>query len=91
MNLLKKWRNNKDIEPSLTSTNNQKSVLSNIQLNDYPDLKKQMKLINSTSDDLVIIKTYQPFVKDGINEIVTVFYDNVLAVPSLKMIIEERT
>ncbi|MER2261743.1 MAG: globin-coupled sensor protein [Psychrobacillus sp.] len=62
-----------------------------IQLELYPELKKQMKLIGLGKDDIRMIHTFQPYVEKGINDIVSVFYEQVLAVPSLRAIIEERT
>lgn len=62
-----------------------------IQLELYPELKKQMKLIGLDKDDIRMIHTFQPYVEKGINDIVSVFYEQVLSVPSLREIIEERT
>lgn len=62
-----------------------------IQLELYPELKKQMKLIGLDKDDIRMIPTFQPYVEKGINDIVSVFYEQVLSVPSLREIIEERT
>lgn len=56
-----------------------------------PELEKQMKLIGIQEDDLRKLKSYQPFVVAGVQDITEVFYHNVLAIPSLRKIIEERT
>lgn len=56
-----------------------------------PELEKQMKLIGIQEDDLRKLKSYQPFVVAGVQDITEVFYQNVLAIPSLRKIIEERT
>lgn len=56
-----------------------------------PELEKQMKLIGLQEDDFHRLKSYQRFIIDGIEEIAEVFYKNVLAIPSLRKIIEERT
>lgn len=56
-----------------------------------PELEKQMKLIGIQEEDLRILKSYQPFVVAGVQDITEVFYHNVLAIPSLRKIIEERT
>lgn len=56
-----------------------------------PELEKQMKLIGIQEEDLRILKSYQPFVVAGVQDITEVFYQNVLAIPSLRKIIEERT
>ncbi|TQR14761.1 chemotaxis protein [Psychrobacillus soli] len=50
-----------------------------------------MKLIGLTKQDLSQIISFQPHVTKGIMDIVSVFYEQVLAVPSLRQIIEERT
>jgi len=62
-----------------------------IDLHTYPELKKQMELIGFTSQDMADVKSFQPYIKAGIDEIVSVFYEKVLEVPSLQLIIEERT
>ena len=62
-----------------------------IQLHSYPELKKQMDLIGLTKEDIRLINTFQPYVEKGINDIVSVFYEQVLSVPSLRKIIEDRT
>ena len=62
-----------------------------LALESMPELEKQMKLIGIGQDDLRKIKSYQPYVATGIQEVAEVFYRNVLAIPSLRKIIEERT
>lgn len=62
-----------------------------INIHIHSDLKKQIHLIDLAPQDLAILKSFQPYVREHINEIVTVFYDKVFAVPSLRQIIEERT
>lgn len=62
-----------------------------IELTSMPELEKQMRLIGIKEDDLRKLNFYQPFVVAGIQDVVEVFYRNVLAVPSLRKIIEERT
>ena len=62
-----------------------------VDLHTHPELKKQMDLINLTTHDLAFIKSLQPIVSSHINEVVSVFYDRVLAVPALRQIIEERS
>jgi len=91
MNRITKWRANWRVNKSETVQVNLPVSLSTIKLNAYPELKKQMELIDLTSHDLVLIKSFQPYVAEGIDEIVSVFYDKVLVVPSLRIIIEERT
>ncbi|KOS66230.1 chemotaxis protein [Lysinibacillus contaminans] len=62
-----------------------------IELTSMPELEKQMKLIGIQEDDLRRLKSFQPFVVAGIQEVAEVFYRNVLEIPSLRKIIEERT
>ncbi|MEK4386716.1 globin-coupled sensor protein [Solibacillus sp. FSL W7-1464] len=62
-----------------------------IQFASMPELEQQMKLIGIDEKNLRYIKSYQPAITAGVSEITDVFYENVLAVPSLKKIIEERT
>ncbi|MCM3744772.1 globin-coupled sensor protein [Sporosarcina luteola] len=62
-----------------------------IELQAYPELKKQLDLIEFTLKDLAILHTYQPIIRERIDDIVAVFYEKVLSVPSLRRIIEERT
>lgn len=62
-----------------------------IQFTSMPELEQQMKLIGIDENNLRYIKSYQPAITAGVSEITDVFYENVLAVPSLKKIIEERT
>lgn len=75
---------------SIQSTLQMSSIQAVIDLHSYPELEKQMKLIDFTVGDVALLHTYQSVVKDRIGEIVTVFYDNVLAVPTLRKIIESR-
>lgn len=62
-----------------------------IKLEHMPELQKQMNLIGMTEEDFRRLKSFQPFIEDGIEEITAVFYEQVLAVPSLREIIEQRT
>ncbi|KAA0966037.1 chemotaxis protein [Sporosarcina sp. ANT_H38] len=91
MNQLFKWRN-RSVEVATQSEQAEASqYIPKIDLHTYPELEKQMKLIGFTTQDLAIVKSFQPFIKEGIDEIVSVFYEKVLAVPSLRLIIDERT
>ncbi len=62
-----------------------------INLQVFPELQLQMELIGLTHEDLKRIQTFQPYVERGIHKIVSVFYERVLAIPSLRKIIEDRT
>ncbi|WOV87337.1 globin-coupled sensor protein [Sporosarcina oncorhynchi] len=75
-----------------TQTSTQSAVMQAVvDLQNYPELEKQMKLIDFTVGDVALLHTYQTTIKNRIDEVVTVFYNNVLAVPSLQTIIESRT
>ena len=91
MSKLFKWLEKKPGD--LLAQNQKAKTLNpiNIELSRHPDMQRQIKLINLTSEDLMLIKSFQPHVENGVEEVATVFYDNVLAVPSLRKIIEERT
>lgn len=62
-----------------------------IDIHHIPELNQQMKLIGINEEDLRKLKSYQPYIKAGITDITDVFYKSVLAVPTLKIMIEERT
>ncbi|WP_318616900.1 globin-coupled sensor protein [Sporosarcina sp. YIM B06819] len=91
MNRLLKW-GRKSTEESEPSKRFEKSlVIPKVDLHTYPELKKQMELIGFTVQDMAVVKSFQPIIKDGIDEITSVFYEKVLAVESLRLIIEQRT
>ncbi|MBD8032164.1 globin-coupled sensor protein [Solibacillus merdavium] len=56
-----------------------------------PELEQQMKLIGIQEENLRQIKSYQPYIAEGVSTITDVFYESVLAISSLREIIEERT
>ncbi|WP_336046375.1 globin-coupled sensor protein [Solibacillus ferritrahens] len=56
-----------------------------------PELEQQMKLIGIQEENLWQIKSYQPYIAEGVSTITDVFYESVLAISSLREIIEERT
>lgn len=78
-------------ESQISELDKQPSSIAKIDLHTYPELKKQMELIGFTAQDMAVIKSFQPYIKVGIDEIASVFYEKVLEVPSLRLIIEERT
>lgn len=83
-----KWKNRVgEAEKKLV----QPTVEATIDLRTYPELEKQLELINFTVQDLMRLHTYQRIVRGNIDEIVAVFYKNVLSVPTLRKIIEDRT
>lgn len=62
-----------------------------IAFTNMPELAQQMKFIGIQENDLRQIKSYQQFIIVGIEEITDVFYQNVMLIPSLRKIIEDRT
>lgn len=62
-----------------------------IAFTNMPELAQQMKFIGIQENDLRRIKSYQQFIIAGIEEITDVFYQNVMLIPSLRKIIEDRT
>ena len=64
---------------------------ASVQLDSYPELKNQMDLIGLTTEDLSIAKSVKPLVQEHIEEVVSAFYEKVLAVPRLRKIIEEHS
>jgi len=84
--LFRRWNRREDIQEL-----NNISREPKLELRKYPELQLQMELIGLTSDDLHRIQSFQPHVEKGIEEIVSVFYERVLEIPSLRKIIEERT
>ncbi len=91
MNRLINWVKNNAEESRKSELVKQPLSIAKIDLHAYPELKKQMELIGFTAQDMAVVKSFQPYIKDGIDEISSVFYEKVLEVPSLKLIIEERT
>ncbi|OCA88900.1 globin-coupled sensor protein [Pseudobacillus wudalianchiensis] len=88
MNTFFKWKSKRE-EPAKSEPVT--TPMPTIDLYTHPELQKQMELIHLTQRDLTFIHSLQPIVKNRINEIVSVFYDRVLAVPSLRQIIEEHS
>ena len=84
--LFRRWNRREDIQEL-----NNISREPKLELRKYPELQLQMELIGLTSDDLHRIQSFQLHVEKGIEEIVSVFYERVLEIPSLRKIIEERT
>ncbi|WP_432362284.1 protoglobin domain-containing protein [Sporosarcina sp. UB5] len=69
----------------------QTEIQAVIELQAYPELKRQLDLIDFKLQDLAVLHTYQPIIRERMDDIVSVFYEKVLSVPSLRKIIEERT
>ncbi|WNB91481.1 globin-coupled sensor protein [Bacillus sp. NEB1478] len=55
------------------------------------DWHKQLKMISMTKEDLVIIKSLQPLIKENIEQIVSQFYKNIEYVPGLLEIIQKHS
>lgn len=62
-----------------------------VQLDSYPELRNQMNLIGLIIEDLSLIKSIKLLVQEHIEEIVSAFYDKVLAVPGLRQVIEDHS
>lgn len=86
-----KWVRNNIEELESSNMLAQQLPLPKIDLYTYPELIKQMELIGFTAQDMKFVKSFQPYIKNGIDEITSVFYEKVLEVPSLRRIIDERT
>jgi len=83
-----KWKSGKKAEDLLAKG---PAIQAVIDLHNYPELEAQLDLIGLELQDLAMIHTYQPIIKENIEGVVSVFYENVLTVPKLRKIIEERT
>ncbi|MFS0576063.1 globin-coupled sensor protein [Sporosarcina sp. 179-K 3D1 HS] len=83
MNILFKRKTTESSSPTKLS-------IRKFELQAYPELQRQLRLIDFTEEDMAFIHTFQPRVKQGVNVIADVFYDKVLAVPLLQQLIEQR-
>lgn len=82
------WKNGRKSE-DLSSKGS--AIQAVIELHGYPELEAQLGLIGFELQDLAKIHTYQPIIKESIEDVVSVFYENVLSIPELRKIIEGRT
>jgi heme-based aerotactic transducer len=73
----------------LVSTINEKDV--KIILPEKSDWHKQLNMISLTKQDLMIIKSLQPLIKENIETIVSQFYKNIEYVPGLIGIIQKHS
>ncbi|RFU64206.1 globin-coupled sensor protein [Bacillus sp. V59.32b] len=62
-----------------------------MQLQDYPDVQTQIKMIGLTNRDLCIIRSLQPLVKEHLEVLVGNFYKNLEHEPSLMSIITDNS
>lgn len=85
------WRKQKLSQGKVGQLENLQHFKPIMALTNMPELQLQMKLIGIQEENLRQIKSYQPYIVEGISKIADVFYENVLAIPSLRKIIEERT
>lgn len=85
------WRKKKLPQGKIDQLENLHHFKPIMKLTNMPELQLQMKLIGIQEENLRQIKSYQPYIVEGISKIADVFYENVLAIPSLRKIIEERT
>ncbi|ARK28930.1 globin-coupled sensor protein [Halalkalibacter krulwichiae] len=89
MNPFLKFKSTK--ENSLLSSLETKRSEVTIDLSQSTTVSQQIKLINLTIEDLMIIKTVQPIVKNHLDSIVNQFYENLGQEPSLMAIIKENS
>lgn len=84
---------NKNKKNTVSSYFDQNSYLQNVELNisKYPDLLKQVELINLTKEDLAILKQLQPLSEKFIPTMVTQFYNTVTLSEHLVDIISRNT
>lgn len=57
----------------------------------FAQIGDQLQLIDLTEQDLQLIYSFQPVIKDVIGEMTTLFYERIMNVPDLKRLIEERS
>ena len=65
-------------------------LVRKIDLHAYPELKKQMELIGFTAVRYGGCKIVSTIIKEGIDEIISVFYEKILEIPSLLLIIYKK-
>jgi heme-based aerotactic transducer len=68
---------------------NEKDV--KVILPESSDWHKQLKMISMTKQDLILIKSLQPLIKENIEQIVSQFYKNIECVPGLIEIIQKHS
>ncbi|KYG89903.1 globin-coupled sensor protein [Metasolibacillus sp. FSL H7-0170] len=62
-----------------------------LDVNNYPDLAKQLQLLKLTTEDLAILKQLQPFAKDLVPIMVEQFYGAISLQSNLVAIIQENS
>lgn len=90
MGMMKFWKREvrQDRHMTLSSNSDFKPIMDFVAI---PELENQMKLIGIHEAELRYIKSYQPSIVKGINDVADAFYENVLSIPSLRKLIEERS
>lgn len=83
----KKVRKTKDTDPVMAT----QTETITLKLHTHPELQKQMELITLSTYDLSLMKSLKPIVHEHIEEVVSVFYNKVLAVSTLREIIEQHS
>ncbi|MBA9027491.1 protoglobin domain-containing protein [Peribacillus huizhouensis] len=81
-------RNRKKKEKSL---HEQYEEMTEINVNQYPDVLIQMDLIQLTKKDLCVARSLQPLIKENIDMIVGNFYLNLEKQPGLMRIIQDNS
>ncbi|MDR7071111.1 globin-coupled sensor protein [Fictibacillus barbaricus] len=87
--LLNLFIRSEEKELFFVQTDFQKNVKINLPASS--DWQKQLKMISMTKEDLVIIKSLQPLIKENIEHIVSQFYKNIEYVPGLLEIIKAHS
>jgi heme-based aerotactic transducer len=90
MNHFFTYKTNKNKPGILASVENYRNSVE-INIKNGTTIHKQLKLIDLTLEDLMIIRTLQPFVKEQLDLIVEQFYSNLSKDPSLMNIINDNS
>ncbi|MER1985295.1 MAG: globin-coupled sensor protein [Solibacillus sp.] len=80
------FRRNKKIEILMPSTD-----IKHITADGLAQIGDQLQLIDLTEQDLALIRSFQPIIKQSIGDMTTIFYERIMKVPDLKKLIEERS
>ncbi len=80
----------KEKQSNFFQESNQSNVSVSIQVTDE-EIKQQLAFIRLNEEELKILKSLQPIVSENIEILVSAFYDAVLKVEQLKIIIESHS
>lgn len=85
------WFTNKNSDYSITLTPEKYKDNVQLDVSRYPNLQKQLQLLNLTTEDLAIVKQLQPLTKDLIPNMVNQFYAAISLSPELLDIIQKTS